>query len=111
MAGQLIAFILTIACIAAYTTCTGGVAWFAMAVVFAASYVGVRRMDVINSEQKEQQEALLRAYRNEMAYLNGDLSPFYNGEKYNDPRHEYSFDLDIFGSQSLFQRIDRQRNL
>ena len=107
VAGQLAAFVLAVACVAFYTTCTGGTVWLALAVAFAASYIGVRRMDVANGDKKEQLEALLRVYRNEMAYMEGDFSPFFDGEKYNNPHHEYSFDLDMFGQQSLFQRIDR----
>lgn len=43
----------------------------------------------------------------EMAYLDGNFSAFYDGERYLNPHHEFSFDLDIFGPQSLFHRINR----
>lgn len=44
---------------------------------------------------------------NELKYLDGDFSPFRNGEQFINPDHEYSFDLDLFGAESLFHRINR----
>ncbi len=44
---------------------------------------------------------------NEMAYLNGNLTPFKAGEAYIEPHHPYSYDLDIFGKSSIFQHINR----
>lgn len=44
---------------------------------------------------------------NEIKYLKGDYSPFNDGKAYINPHHEYSYDLDIFGPRSLFQRINR----
>ena len=36
-----------------------------------------------------------------------DSSCFDAGEKYIDPRHPFTFDMDIFGAESLFNRINR----
>lgn len=44
---------------------------------------------------------------NESAFLRGDFTPFGTGAEYVDLRHEYSCDLDIFGPESLFNRINR----
>lgn len=105
--GQLATFLLAILCVAAYTTTAGGNLWLILASVFFASYVLVRRKDVRNSEKRERLEAAHKVCINEIAYLDGDFSSFCDGEKYVNPNHEYSFDLDVFGRQSLFQRIDR----
>ena len=43
----------------------------------------------------------------EMEYLKGIYTRFDEGNEYIDPQHEYTFDLDIFGKDSLFQRINR----
>lgn len=43
----------------------------------------------------------------ETDYLNSDFSPFDAGTCYINPQHEYSFDLDVFGEKSLYQRINR----
>ncbi|MFK7954276.1 MAG: DNA mismatch repair protein [Ekhidna sp.] len=59
------------------------------------------------SWQKKVEHELIDINQNEIDHLmNGDL-PFENGLKYNDPRHAYSFDLDIFGEKSLFQNLNR----
>lgn len=107
VAGQLLSFVLALTCIVVYTMFAYGEVWMSLAAVCAALYVGVRRLDVGNSEKKAHLEALLQVYGNEMAYLDGDYSSFDDGEQYANPRHEYSFDLDIFGRESLFQRINR----
>jgi len=43
----------------------------------------------------------------ELCYLNGDFTPFNNGGKYINIQHEFSYDLDLFGESSLFNRINR----
>lgn len=43
----------------------------------------------------------------EIAYLNGHFSSLDAGTSYINPQHEFSFDLDVFGEKSLFQRINR----
>ncbi len=48
-----------------------------------------------------------RICENEICYLNGDFTPFDNGDEYISPQHEFSYDLDIFGYNSLFNRINR----
>ncbi len=45
--------------------------------------------------------------KNELAYLKGDFTSFSSGEVYINPEHEYSFDLDLFGPSSLFNRMNR----
>ena len=45
--------------------------------------------------------------RNELNALKGDFSPFRSGDRFVDPEHEYTFDLDIFGKNALFNRLNR----
>ncbi len=45
--------------------------------------------------------------RDEMGYLQGDFTPFDKGERYVDMKHEFAFDLDVFGEHSLYHRICR----
>ena len=42
-----------------------------------------------------------------MSYYAGDYSCFADGSEYADPKHPFTYDMDIFGRQSLFQRINR----
>ena len=45
--------------------------------------------------------------RQELAALDYDTSCFDGGEEFADPAHLYAYDLDVFGTHSLFQYINR----
>lgn len=68
------------------------------------------RLIIIHLKYKEQAQlyqSLIQINENEINYLQGNLSPFKKGEKYINPAHLYSYDLDIFGQGSIFQHINR----
>ena len=44
---------------------------------------------------------------NEIDGLGGTFSAFRDGSEYVNPQHEYAYDLDLFGKDSLFNRINR----
>lgn len=46
-------------------------------------------------------------WEREVRLLKGDFSKIFDGSSYNDESHVYSSDLDLFGSHSLFQLINR----
>lgn len=71
------------------------------------AYLGIRRLDDKNKEKIEQLAALLKVYQDEIKAWEGDFSPFETGDCYQNPQHSYSFDLDVFGKSSLFNRICR----
>lgn len=52
-------------------------------------------------------KAYIEINRIEEVYLDGDVSVLDKGDEYRDPDHMYSHDLDVFGSNSLFQHINR----
>lgn len=105
---ELATFVLAVALVVAYTAIDGIDEWplYAAAVMMAV-YVAVRRFDVRNSENIERLYCRRSVYEKELKYLDGDFSVFDDGERYADARHEYTFDMDIFGRQSLFQRLCR----
>lgn len=103
---ELTAIALAIGCIIAFTMWSG-IAWLVVAVLFVAAYVAIRWKDSTNNRLSEQKENIRSVYQKELAYLNGDFSCFPSGEEYVNPRHEFTLDLDIFGPQSLFNRINR----
>ena len=103
---ELTAIALAIGCIVAYTVWSSIIA-LVVAVLFVAAYVVIRWKDSSNSRLSEQKESIRSVYQKEVAYLNGDFSGFPSGEQYVNPHHEFSLDLDIFGPQSLFHRINR----
>ena len=52
-------------------------------------------------------EALISINENEILFLKKEKIPFENGIEFTDFSHPYSYDLDIFGENSLFQNINR----
>ena len=104
---QLVFFILALLSVVAVTTLSGGGWWLLLTLLLLLLYGVARRMDVANSDKTEQVANLRQAYQHEVAYLQGDFSVFEDGSAYLDAHHPYSFDLDVFGPQSLFQRINR----
>lgn len=52
-------------------------------------------------------EHLVRINNNEIKALNRDFSPFDSGNEFIDTHHPYSYDLDLFGRNSIFQWINR----
>jgi hypothetical protein len=57
--------------------------------------------------RKEWLETQEQINRNELKGLEGDFSGFDEGKEFVNPEHPYSFDLDLFGRNSLFQAINR----
>ena len=103
---ELLAIALAIGCVVAYTV-WGCIAWVMVAALFVAAYVAIRWKDSRNSRLSEEKESFRSVYQKEVAYLDGDFTGFPSGEQYVNPRHAFTLDLDIFGPQSLFNRINR----
>lgn len=78
-----------------------------LAAVMIACYIIIRNKDTRNSRRLTELEQLRRAYRQEEAALGGDFSAFDDGKRYVDPHHPFTYDLDIFGKESLYQRLNR----
>mgnify|MGYP000689687288 FL=1 len=70
-------------------------------------YLYIRHRDVLNDRKIKHGEALLGVYQNEIDYQHGNFSGFEAGEQYVCPQHPYTFDMDVFGVGSLFQRMNR----
>lgn len=104
---ELVAIALAIFFVVAYASWGGGIMSLGMAVILFAVYLAIRLKDVRNSSLAEQKVSIRRVYQREVSYLDGDYSCFPSGEQYIDSYHEFTFDLDIFGPQSLFHRINR----
>lgn len=81
-------------------------AYGSLAAAVAIFLVLVKRHDKIKIE-KEHLTYLVEVNTEEIGAMVGDLRPFNNGEAYQQADHPYSFDLDIFGNESLFQNINR----
>lgn len=70
-------------------------------------YLAAAKSDAKNLDKIEKTRRIKQTLENELKGLAGDYSAFPNGKEYIDPSHEYTYDLDIFGTKSLFQRLNR----
>lgn len=77
----------------------------ALCVLFLYFYI--RNLDTKNDRKISDASALKLVYEKEVAYQTGDYTKFDAGERYLQPTHPFTFDLDVFGQGSLFQRINR----
>lgn len=107
VAGQIVFFLLFLAFLVLYTLVSWGALPLVLSAVSLLLYALVRLMDVKNDEQVHRFSSLRKVYLHELSYLNGDFSCFNDGERYVDAHHPFTFDLDVFGKDSLFQRINR----
>ena len=106
--GELLAFGGILSFLICYFACDGDTRHFLVgAVLCLAVYFIIRRIDDRHKEKIEQLAALLKVYQNEIKAWEGDFSPFETGGQYLNPQHSYAFDLDVFGKDSLFNRICR----
>ncbi len=108
--GEVASFLAMVACIV-FVTLTADAQWrtleVLLAVVCLALYVWVRQRDTANDARIARLEDLWQVYQRECRALCGDFSGFDDGQRYVDPHHAYTYDLDIFGRDSLFQRMSR----
>jgi MutS domain V len=84
------------------------VIWFLLGALMAL--IAFFRLLTLHLQYKQQAQlsGLLKTINtNEIAYLNGDLTPFKTGKEYIQTDHPYTHDLDIFGETSIFQHINR----
>ena len=106
--GELLAFGGILAFLICYFALDGDTQNYLMgAALCLIAYLGIRRLDDKNKEKIEHLSALLKVYQDEIKALEGDFSPFETGDSYQNAQHHYSFDLDVFGKSSLFNRICR----
>lgn len=76
-----------------------------LAIVLFFAYLVFRQSKLEKS--KADTEAFLRVNKNEIALIDGDTNIYSDGEKYNDGKHPYVSDLDVFGAKSLFAQLNR----
>lgn len=72
-----------------------------------AVYLGMRVLDKHNADEIEILKRTICVFENELKYLDGDFSAFDDGTRYTDPHHAFSTDMDLFGPNSLYHRVNR----
>lgn len=106
-----VAELFSFGCMSAFLVCWFALAdyvvWLCLAAVSLAAYFLVRLLDDRFKSRIEEKMALVSHYRKELRALAGDFSAFESGEQYIASHHPYTFDLDVFGKDSLYQRICR----
>lgn len=107
VAGEIFTFVVFLGFLVGYTIVNWGNVLLILSFVSLGVYALVRYYDVKNERTIHYQEALRKVYAHELQYLSGDFSCFDDGERYVDAHHPFTFDLDVFGKDSLFQRINR----
>ena len=78
--------------------------WWAFAAV-VAFIIAVNLYMKLQSKVKYHQ-TLLQINQDEIDFLNGNKT-FDNGKEFSNPQHAYSYDLDLFGNNSIFQFLNR----
>lgn len=107
VAGEIFTFVVFLGFLVGYTIVDWGNVLLILSFVSLSVYALVRYYDAKNERTIHYQEALRKVYTQELQYLSGDFSCFDDGERYVDAHHPFTFDLDVFGKDSLFQRINR----
>src|SRR5664280_2249263 len=70
-------------------------------------FLGLVKLFSNHSTRREFMANLALINQNEVAAISGNLSAFESGSSYTDIRHDFSFDIDLFGASSLFQYLNR----
>lgn len=105
--GELLTFCSAVAAFVAWASGGLHAPMFLLGFALIAVYAVIRRFDTANMRRTEHLEALRAYYIKEKEALEGKFSSFDDGSRFADTYHAFSFDLDIFGAESLFQRISR----
>lgn len=85
----------------------GGITGILLTAASLILYMAAMKADGRLGKKAGRIRARKKTCENESACLRGDFTPFADGAEFTDLQHEYSYDLDIFGPASLFQRINR----
>lgn len=70
-------------------------------------FIIITLFDNLLKTKIERSDRLILICQNEIKSMRGDYSPFDSGEEFIDTDHSYTYDLDIFGKNSLFHCVNR----
>ena len=92
-----------------FSDCEEAMCWaiYICCAFFAVCFILVKRADRKNQDEVDVLASRISVCRDEMEYLSGKLDSFDDGKRYIDPDHQYTYDMDVFGEKSLYQRICR----
>ncbi len=78
-----------------------------VAIVLLTIFLVVTLKDISNLKKIQFLERLILINEEEQNALEGNFSAFGEGREFEDSKHPYTSDLDIFGKHSLFQMLNR----
>lgn len=104
---EILSFVVSIAFVVMFTVLNNASWTLGVALCVLFLYFYIRNLDTKNDRDIADALALKLTYEKEIAYQEGDYTKFDAGERYLQSTHPFTFDLDIFGQGSLFQRINR----
>ena len=104
---ELVSFVLMVLGMVASALNAWNPVWIGLALTMGAMYAVVRWYDVKASHRMAEQEGFCRVYKRELDYLGGEFQTLPSGVEYADSEHPYATDMDVFGRDSFFQRINR----
>ena len=104
---EVLSFAVSIGFVALFTVLDDASWTLGVALCVLFLYFYIRNLDTKNDRKIADAVALKLVYEKEVAYQTGDYTKFDAGERYLQPTHPFTFDLDVFGQGSLFQRINR----
>ena len=84
--------------------------WLPVTVIIAVTFIPFLALVKYHNRlfrRKEYLEKKIKINEDELSVIDYDSSNFDGGGEYIDPSHLYSYDLDLFGDNSLFQYINR----
>ena len=105
--GEIALFMLIVASVAVFAMTAWSKSGLLMAVVCLSAYLFTRFFDNKNASTIKQTEQLLAVYTHELEAIEGNYSAFDSGQDFIDYHHPFTFDLDVFGQNSLFARLNR----
>lgn len=76
-------------------------------IIVFACFIFLMKIHEKISWNKKIKKQLISINNEEITYLKRENIPFENGTEYINIKHFYSFDLDLFGENSLFQNLNR----
>lgn len=80
------------------------IAWI---IIFLVLFSRLLRYHGKISKERKLTNALIDLNEYEIKSLDNDHSGFYNGVRYQDDKHPYATDMDVFGDHSVFQLLNR----
>ncbi|PLW91916.1 MAG: DNA mismatch repair protein [Marinilabiliales bacterium] len=86
---------------------TDYVAFLIGAILFLGIFIFMIRLHNKLSYERKIVKARIAINEEELAYLNDRELPFKDGKEFSDSKHFFTYDLDVFGHDSLYQHLNR----